>query len=133
VTEREIDEWFTTYIAEFAALGRGDIDDERRILAYYGAPMLLSSDTATLVLADEEQVLDMARRQITALRAAGYARTEVLFSETTLLNSTCALHRGRFARYSRDGSEITRLQATYVITSGQVGPHITTLALHTAT
>lgn len=130
MTEAEVADWFAGYLAEFAALGRGDVDDERRILAYYGVPLLLSSDAGTTVLTDEEQVLDAARRQVAALRADDYARSDQLFGEATVLNRTCALYRGRFVRYTADDAEITRLETSYLIAVGPDGPRITSLVFH---
>jgi uncharacterized NTF2-like protein DUF6841 len=55
--ELEVKRWFDAYLADFVALGRGDIDDVRRVLDYYGVPLLLSSDVGRVVLLDEAQVL----------------------------------------------------------------------------
>lgn len=130
MTEAEVADWFAGYLAEFAALGRGDVDDERRILSYYGVPLLLSTDAGTTVLADEEQVLDAARRQVAALRADNYDRSDQLFGEATVLNRTCALYRGRFVRYDGDGGEITRVETSYLIAVGPDGPRITSIVFH---
>ena len=64
------------------------------------------------------------------MRAAGYDRSEVLAGETTVLNRTCAVHHGRFARLRADGSEISQVEATYVITDGAVGRRISALVVH---
>ncbi len=128
----EIEHWFDDYLAEFAALGRGDVDDTGRILAYYGVPLVLSSDAGCLFLTDEGQVRAAAQQQVDALRAAGYDRSEVLDCDTTVLNASCAVHRGRFARLRSDGSEIAALEATYVITDGPVGRRISVIAVHSA-
>jgi len=122
--------WFADYLAEFVALARGDIADPRRILDHYGVPMLVSTGDGTLFLADDEQVLGMIGRQLDGMRGAGYDRTEQLSAETTLLNATCALHRGRFAWLRADGSEITRVEVSYVITEGSAGPRISALLVH---
>src|SRR5437763_5055204 len=53
----DVKRWFAAYLADFIALGRGDIDDVGRILAHYGVPFILSSDAGCLFLTDEEQVL----------------------------------------------------------------------------
>jgi hypothetical protein len=124
--------WFTSYLADFIALGRGDLDDVRRILDHYGVPLLLSTDAGSAVLTDEDQVLAVARQQVDGMRSAGYDRSEELAGETTVLNRTCATHRGRFARLRTDGSEISRLEATYVITDGAAGPRISAIIVHSA-
>jgi hypothetical protein len=83
------------------------------------------------VLTDEAQVRGLMQNQIDALREAGFDRTDQLASETTVLNQTCALHRGRFSRLRADGSEITRFAATYLITDTPAGRRISALVLHT--
>lgn len=129
--EAEVDQWFAGYFADFVRLGRGDENDVRRILEHYAVPLLVSTEASSMVLTDEAQVLGMMREQIDAMREAGFDRTEQLASETTVLNQTCALHRGRFSRLRADGTEIIRFAATYVITDGPAGRRISALVLHT--
>lgn len=43
------------------------------------------------------------------MRAAGYARTEVLAADVTVLNTASALYRGSFSYRGRDGGELRRL------------------------
>jgi hypothetical protein len=40
----------TEYLAAFAACGRGESDDFRVLLRYYGVPLVLSTDEAALAL-----------------------------------------------------------------------------------
>lgn len=126
----EAGRWFAAYLADFVALGRGDITDRRRILDLYGVPLLVSTDEGTMFVADEQQVLAVLGRQLDGMRAEGYDRTEEIESETTVLNATCAVHRGRFARLRADGSEIARVELSYVITEGPAGPRISALIVH---
>jgi hypothetical protein len=79
---------------------------------------------------DEAQVLALARQQVDAMRVAGYDRTGELDAETVVLNGSCAGHRARFARLRVDGSEISRLQVTYLITDRPEGRRIPTLVVH---
>jgi uncharacterized NTF2-like protein DUF6841 len=128
--ELEVKRWFDAYLADFVALGRGDTDDVRLVLGYYGVPLLLSSDAGSMVLLDEAQVLEAARQQIDGMRSAGYDRSDQLGAETTVLNRSCAIHRGRFSRLRADGTEIARLEATYLITEGAAGRRISAIVLH---
>jgi len=66
------------------------------------------------------------------MRAAGYDHSEVLDFELTVLNSASALYRGVFSRQRSDGSEISRLTATYLVTDGPVGRRISVLAVHSS-
>ena len=130
--EDGVEEWFSSYLGDFVALGRGDTDDVRRLLLHYDVPFLISTDSGTTALTDEAQVLAMARQQVDGMRAAGYDRTEVLGAETVVLNGSCARHRARFARLRADGSEISRLEATYLITDRPAGRRISALVVHSA-
>jgi hypothetical protein len=122
--------WFNSYFAEFVALGRGELDDVRRILDHYGVPLLLSTDAGSAVLTDEDQVLAAARQQVDRMRSVGYHHSEELTAETTVLNRTCAIHRGRFARLRADGTEIEQVEATYLITDGAAGLRISAIIVH---
>ena len=126
----EVQQWFAAYFADFVALGRGDLDDVRRILDHYGVPLTLSTAEGTQFLTDEEQLLAVMRRQVEGLSAEGYDRTEQLSAETTVLNRTAALHRGRFARLRADGTEVARVDISYLITDGPAGRRISALIVH---
>ncbi|MGZ4616224.1 MAG: DUF6841 family protein [Actinomycetes bacterium] len=130
--ERSVSSWFRAYLADFIALGRGGTDDVRRLLAHYGVPILISTDSGSAFLTDEDQVLAAARQQIAGMRAAGYHRSEELSAATTVVNRTCALHRAAFARLLADGTEIARVNTTYVITDGPAGRRISALLGHSA-
>ena len=127
----DVERWYASYVADFAAVVRGDIDDARHLLSYYALPLLVSSDAGCLVLGDEGQLLAFAQQQMEGLRSAQYDRSDVLDAETTLLNRSCALHRGRFVRLRADGTEIARAEFTYVIIEGPVGRRIAALIAHT--
>jgi hypothetical protein len=112
------------------ALGRGEIEDVRRILAYYGVPLIIGIDAGCMVLTDEMQVLAAAEQQIGGMRSAAYDHSDVLAAETTVLNHCCATHHGRFARVRADGTEISQVEATYLITDGEAGRRISPLIVH---
>jgi uncharacterized NTF2-like protein DUF6841 len=128
--EQDVRGWSEHYLADFAALGRGDRDDVRQLLAHYAVPLLVSTDAGTTVLTDEAQVLAFAEQQLTGLRSTGYDRSEELSAETTVLNRSCAMHRGDFARLRADGSEITRLEVTYLVADTGAGLRISALVVH---
>ncbi len=129
----EVERWFASYLGDFVALGRGDTDDGRRLLAHYGVPLLLDTDVASTVLSDEAQVLAFAQQQIDGMRSAGYDGSVELTSETVILNRSCALHRGQFSRVRSDGTHIGRLEATYLITDGPTGRRISAIIVHSPT
>ncbi len=130
VDEHTVREWFGAYLGDFVALGRGDTDDVGRLLRHYGVPFLLGTDAGTTALTDEAQVLAMARRQVDGMRGGGYDRTEVLDAETVVLNRSCATHRAGLVRLRADGSEISRLEVTYLVTDRPEGRRISALVVH---
>ena len=125
-------DWFDRYLEAFAACGRGESDDLESLLEYYDVPLLLSSDAAAVTLATAEQVLGFVRSQVETMRADRYDRSETLASEAVALNRTCALHTAEFSRHRRDGTEIGRFRATYLITTGESGRRLSALVLHSA-
>jgi hypothetical protein len=64
------------------------------------------------------------------MRSAAYDRSDELAADTTIVNRTCALHRGRFARLRADGTEIARLEATYLIAEVPAGRRISAIVIH---
>lgn len=110
--------------------------DEREtpsLLAYYGVPLLLTTDDGSFALTSEGQVVAAEGPQIDGTRAAGFGSNEVLDSEVTVLNATSALNRATIAPRRRDGGEISRLTVTYLVTDGPAGRRITVLAVHSPT
>lgn len=130
--QNDVTRWFDEYFADFVALGRGEIDDVRRILTHYGVPMLVSSDAGCILLTDEAHILAMAQQQIDGMRSAGYDRSVELLAETTVLNRSSATHHGRFSRRRADGTEIAQVEATYLIADGPAGRRIQAIILHSA-
>jgi len=126
----DVSRWFGEYLDAFAACGRGEADTAS-LLAYYGVPLLLTTDGGFVALSSDDQVVAVMQQQVEGMRAASYARSEILGSEVTVLNSTSALYRGTFSRQRSDGGEISRLTATYLVTDGAAGRRISVLAVHT--
>ena len=124
-----VSRWFGEYLDAFAACGRGE-SDTGSLLAYYGVPLLLTTDEGVFALASGDHVVAAVQQQVDGMRAADYNGSEILDSEVTVLNSTSALYRGTFSRYRSDGGEISRLTATYLVTDGAAGRRISVLAVH---
>jgi hypothetical protein len=129
VDSDDVSQWFGDYFDAFAACGRGErgIDS---LLDYYGVPLLLTTDGGFFPLMSADQVVAAVQPQIDGMRAAGYARTEMLTAEITALNATSALYRGAFSYHRSDGAEIRRVTLTYVVTDGAGGRRISALAVH---
>jgi hypothetical protein len=111
------------------ACGRGE-SETASLLAYYGVPLLLTTDDGFFALTSDDQVVAAAQQQIDAMRAAGFARSQILDSGATVLNSTTALYHQTFSRHRSDGSEISRGTTTYLVTDGPAGRRSSVLAVH---
>jgi hypothetical protein len=129
VDSSDVSRWFGKYLDAFAACGRGE-SDTGSLLAYYGVPLLLTTDEGFFALTSDDQVVAAVQQQVDGMRAADYYGSEILGSEVTVLNSTSALYRGTFSRHRSDGAEIGRLTATYLVTDGAAGRRISVLAVH---
>ena len=129
VDSSDVSRWFGEYLDAFAACGRGE-SEAGSLLEYYGVPLLLTTDGGFVMLTNDDQVVAALQQQVEGVRAAGYARTEIVGSEVTVVNSASALYRGTFSRQRHDGGEISRLTATYLVTDGAVGRRISVLAVH---
>jgi hypothetical protein len=127
----DVSRWFGEYLDAFAACGRGE-SDTTSLLAYYGVPLLLTTDGGFLALTSDDQVVAAVGQQVEGMRAAADDRSEVLDSEVSVLNSTSALYRGMFSCQRSDGGEISRLVATYPVTDGSVGRRISALVVHSS-
>jgi hypothetical protein len=129
VDKSDVSRWFGEYLEVFAACGRGE-RDAGSLLDYYGVPLVVTTDDGAFGLASGDEVVAVLRQQVEGAHAAGYAHTEVLDSEVTVVNATSALYRGTFSRRTSEGDEIGRLTATYLVTDGAVGRRISVLAVH---
>jgi hypothetical protein len=132
VDATDIGSWFEGYLEAFGAYARGDTDDPNALLSFYNVPLLLTTDDGLLVLTTEDDVTGAIRQQVEGMRAASYDRSDVLESDVTVLNRASILYRGDFSRRRRDGSEIQRLQVTYLVAQASAGPRIAALAVHSA-
>lgn len=124
-----MERWFGDYLDAFAACARGE-DEAAGLLAFYGVPLLVTTDEGFVALTAADEVTAMAQRQVDGLRAADYDHSVVLDLEVSLLNRVTALCRGSFSRRRRDGTELGRLTATYLVTGPPEARCISALALH---
>ncbi|HEX4398916.1 MAG TPA: hypothetical protein VH136_14860 [Trebonia sp.] len=124
-----VSQWFGEYLDVFVACGRGERDTDS-LLAYYGVPLLVTTDEGFFALTSDAQVVAVMRQQVDGMRSAGYSRTEALGSEVTVVNSTSALYRGTYSWQNSDGAEIRRVTLTYLVTDGPAGRRISALLVH---
>ncbi len=99
------------------------------MMGYYGVPLLFTADSGFVTMNTEDQVLAAVRQQVEEMRAAGYDHTEILSSDVTVLNSTSALYQWTVSRRQHDGSEVSRLTFTELLTDSPSGRRISLIAL----
>ncbi|MDP3713863.1 MAG: hypothetical protein Q8R60_15410 [Mycobacteriales bacterium] len=121
--------WFHEYLSAFAACGRGERSPSS-VLSYYDTPLLMSTDAALESLTGPDEVLAMVEQQVEAMRAAGYDHSEVLDAQTKIVNAGTAVHYSRFSRRRADGSELSKLAVTYLISRHPTGRRISALLIH---
>jgi hypothetical protein len=131
VDSNDVDRWFGEYLDAFAACGRGERDTVS-LLAYYGVPLLITTDDGFFALMTTDQVVAAIQPQVDGMRAAAYSHSVIIDSEVTVLNVTSALYRATFSRRRNDGGEIQKLSATYLVTAGSTGHRISVLAVQNA-
>jgi hypothetical protein len=93
VDDSGLSRWSGEYLDVFAACGRGE-RDTASLLAYYGVPLLLTTDAGFFALTSDDQVVAAVQQQVDGMRAAAYDRSGVIDFEVTVLNSTSAPYRG---------------------------------------
>jgi hypothetical protein len=60
----EVRAWFGEYLRVYAAFCRGDCDDTRQLLQYFGVPLLLTTDATAVALTNEDEVVGAVGQQI---------------------------------------------------------------------
>ena len=114
-----VNRFLNEYLEAFAACVRGE-REIASLLAYYGVPLIITSDDGVIALTTDSDVVAVIQSQIDGLRGLRYRRTEVLQSEVIGLNATSALYRASLARRDDDqGDEIDCPTITYVVTGAR--------------
>lgn len=131
MTAADVDRRFAQYLATITACGRGEREAEA-LLEHFSVPLMFVTDAGVATLASDADVVGALAGQVDGMRASGYDHSDVLDSQTTVLNAFAALHRARLARFRKDGSEIGRLEATYLLAGAPDALLIAALIVHTA-
>jgi hypothetical protein len=63
VNSSEVSRWFDEYLDAYASCGRGE-SDTSSLLAYYGVPLLLTTDDGFFAPASGAEVIAAVQRQI---------------------------------------------------------------------
>jgi hypothetical protein len=128
VDPAEVRRWIGEYVDVFASCGRGDAAASS-LLDYYAVPLLLTTDDGFFALTSADEVVAAMQQQLDGMRAGGYAGSEELGAEVTVVNATSALYRGTYSWRRDDGTELRRPRLTYLVTRGALGHRISVLAV----
>ncbi len=83
-----------------------------------------------LSLTTEAEVAAWLRSQADGMVASAYHHTETLEGDVVVLNRTAATYRAVLSRRRTDGSEISRMTVTYLITRQGDGTRVSALVVH---
>jgi hypothetical protein len=122
-----VSRWFDDYFDTYAACARGD-REMAALLAYYGVPLIVTSDDGVTTLMTDDEASAMIQSQMDGLRAMAYHHTVVLHSEVIVLNATSALYRSTLSRRNSDDADIGCPTITYLVTEDVAGLRIALLA-----
>ncbi len=99
---------------------------------HFHVPCLLLANGTAIAVASESELVAYISPVVTRLRAAGFARTELMRSSSRILDDTNALACTLWRRLDRDEQEIERLAATYAFINTNGGWKIAMLMVHSA-
>ena len=63
-----VSQWFGEILDAFAACGRGERDTDSLLAAYYGVPLLVTTDEGFFALTSDAQVVAVMRQQVDGKR-----------------------------------------------------------------
>jgi hypothetical protein len=124
-----VNRFLNEYLEAFAACVRGE-QDVASLMAYYGVPLIITSDDGVIALTTDSDIATVIQSQVDGLRGLRYRHTQVLQSQVTGLNAASALYHASLSRSDDAGNEIDCPTITYVVTDGDEGKRIAMLAAH---
>jgi hypothetical protein len=125
----EVSRWFDQYIEAFYGCVRASSYDFRVLLEFYHVPLYFTTDVGLIEVGQEGDLLDGLGPEADRLRAAGYARTDVLSQEFAPLNHSSGLCSYAFVLRRGDGTEIESVKAPYLIVRAPQGLRILSVAM----
>jgi hypothetical protein len=127
--DRELSEWFRSYLRTFTALGRNQRNDVGALLAFFGVPVILTTNSRTAIVTSESTLVSILGAQVQALRNAGYGAAVANHLHTRTINRHAMILESDWTRYDTDGCVLAKFQATYGLTRMPVGWRITSVAV----
>ena len=127
--EGDVRDWFAGYLDAFTSLARGARTDSEALLAFYGVPLVMLSEERCSALMDRSAVIGAVQTLVAGLRRVDYAGSIVHRLDVRPLNARAAIINGIFSRYDREGGELERLGATYLVAKTDDGWRFTSIVV----
>ena len=122
--EQEIDQLFTGYFSDFSNL------DLKAIVSYFHNPCTFIVPQGVLVFSSASEVEGFWGPRFDDLKAQGFGHTERAEANIKVLTGDTAIANSLAVRYTKDGSELERRGATFVLRKTGDGWKIVTLIHH---
>ena len=122
--EQEIDRLFTGYFSDFSNL------DLKAIVSYFHNPCTFIVPQGVLVFSSPSEVEGFWGPRFDDLKAQGFGHTERAEANIKVLTGDTAIANSLAVRYTKDGSELERRGATFVLRKTGDGWKIVTLIHH---
>ena len=104
--------------------------DMQRILPYYHEPLIFITAAGVRSLATRGDIEAWVKTIFTRITERGYARGEYPQLHVKQMSPSVAMASGLYVRYKKDGQELERLGATYVLHKTSDGWKIAVLVAH---
>ena len=122
--EQEIDQLFTGYFSDFSNL------DLKAIVSYFHDPWTFIVPQGVLFFSSASEVEGFWGPRFDDLKAQGFGHTERAEANIKVLTGDTAIANSLAVRYTKDGSELERRGATFVLRKTGDGWKIVTLIHH---
>ena len=122
--EQEIDQLFTGYFSDFSNL------DLKAIVSYFHNPCTFIVPQGVLVFSSPSEVEGFWGPRFDDLKAQGFGHTERAEANIKVLTGDTAIANSLAVRHTKDGSELERRGATFVLRKTGDGWKIVTLIHH---
>ena len=122
--EQEVDQLFANYIIDFSNL------DLQAIVSYFHHPCTFIVPQGVFVFSSASEIEGFWGPRFDDLKTQGFGRTERAEANIKVLNDNTAMASSRAIRYTKDGSELERRGATFVLRKTDDGWGIVTLIHH---
>ena len=124
ILEQEVDRLFANYFSDFSNL------DLKAIVSYFHDPCTFIVPQGVLVFSSPSEVEGFWGPRFDDLKAQGFGHTERAEANIKVLTGDTAIANSLAVRYTKDGSELERRGATFVLRKTGDGWKIVTLIHH---